>query len=154
MTAQIQRILCPIDFQEQSLAALDLAINLAIQNQAKLLLLNVAPLPLGEAEMSPVPLDPYPFREELSREALEKLAQQRVAGNAAYAVFVVCGDAATGIVKAVRHLGADLVVMGTHGRKGVSHLVLGSVAEHVVRESPAPVLTVPPVKEPSEAAAG
>ncbi len=55
--------------------------------------------------------------------------------------LVTSGDPAEQVLETARDLDADLIVMGTHGRKGLSHLVLGSVAERVVRESPIPVLT-------------
>jgi nucleotide-binding universal stress UspA family protein len=58
-----------------------------------------------------------------------------------YETLVTRGDPAEQVLNAARSLEADLIVMGTHGRKGLSHLVLGSVAERVVRESPVPVLT-------------
>jgi len=54
---------------------------------------------------------------------------------------VISGDPAERVLETARGLEADLIVMGTHGRRGLSHLVLGSVAERVVRESLVPVLT-------------
>jgi nucleotide-binding universal stress UspA family protein len=59
---------------------------------------------------------------------------------------VVSGDAATEIVKTIEAEGADLVVTGTHGRKGMEHAIFGSVAENVVKKSPVPVLVVDPYK--------
>ena len=56
-------------------------------------------------------------------------------------MLVISGDPAEQVLNTARGLDADLIVMGTHGRKGLSHLVLGSVAERVVRESSVPVLT-------------
>ena len=57
-------------------------------------------------------------------------------------VEVASGDPATAIVRTARDLGADLIIMGTHGRTGLSHILLGSVAEKVVRHASCPVLTV------------
>ncbi|MFZ5585879.1 MAG: universal stress protein [Thermodesulfobacteriota bacterium] len=57
---------------------------------------------------------------------------------------VVCGDPAREIVEYARREGMDLIVMATHGRKGLEHAILGSVAENVLRTSPVPVLTVNP----------
>jgi universal stress protein A len=140
------KILCPLDFDRDSGAALELAIKLARQNQSSLVLLNVAPLPIGAAEMSPVPLDPYPFWEETCRARLEKIGREVVDGKVPYETLIASGDAATGILATVTETDADLIVMGTHGRTGVSRMLLGSVAEKVVRESPVPVLTVHPTK--------
>lgn len=142
MSRMFRKILCPVDFDELSMAALDVAVELAVQNDASLILLNVAPLPLGETEMSPVPLDPYPFREETAREQLEKVGRERVGDKVSYEIFVDSADPATGVLNAIHKHQVDLVVMGTHGRKGIGHILLGSVAERVVRESPVPVLSV------------
>jgi nucleotide-binding universal stress UspA family protein len=123
------------------LAALDVALKLAHQNDAALYLLNVAPIPAGAAGFQPVPMDPYPSLEKDKREQLIKLARERIPGTVRYETLVISGDPAERVLDAARDLDADLIVMGTHGRRGLSHLVLGSVAERVVRESPIPVLT-------------
>ena len=141
MTQVFRRVLCPIDFSEHSLAALDLALKIAQRNDAMLYLLNVAPMPAGAAGFQPVPMDPYPYLEKDGRKRLEKLARERIPTVVRYETLVVSGDPAELVLNAARDLDADLIVIGTHGRKGLSHLVLGSVAERVVRESPAPVLT-------------
>jgi universal stress protein A len=136
-----RRVLCPIDFSEHSLAALDLALKIAQRNDAMLYLLNVAPMPAGAAGFQPVPMDPYPYLEKDGRKRLEKLARERISTVVRYETLVVSGDPAELVLNAARDLDADLIVIGTHGRKGLSHLVLGSVVERVVRESPTPVLT-------------
>jgi len=73
---------------------------------------------------------------------LEALATDRGALAKFGKIIVATGDARDSILEAVRLTDADLIVMGTHGRRGVSRLVLGSVAEDVVRRAPCPVLTV------------
>ena len=140
MIQVFRRVLCPIDFSEHSLAALDLALKIAQRNDAMLYLLNVAPMPAGAAGFQPVPMDPYPYLEKDGCKRLEKLARERIPTVVRYETLVVSGDPAELVLNAARDLDADLIVIGTHGRKGLSHLVLGSVAERVVRESPAPVL--------------
>jgi len=142
MTQLFRKVLCPIDFSEHSLTALDVALKVVQQNDAALYLLNVAPIPAGAAGFQPVPLDPYPYVEKDRREQLEKLAQERIPATVRYEMLVTSGDPAERVLETARGLDADLIVMGTHGRKGLGHLVLGSVAERVVRESPIPVLTV------------
>jgi universal stress protein A len=142
MTQLFRKVLCPIDFSEHSLTALDVALKVVQQNDAALYLLNVAPMPAGAAGFQPVPLDPYPYVEKDRREQLEKLAQERIPATVRYEMLVTSGDPAERVLETARGLDADLIVMGTHGRKGLGHLVLGSVAERVVRESPIPVLTV------------
>ncbi|HUO04862.1 MAG TPA: universal stress protein [Candidatus Binataceae bacterium] len=142
MATEIKRILCPIDYFSHSMAALEYAVDLAKQHGAKLILLNVAPLPLGESVVSPVPLEPFPFQDAEHRKQLEKIAHERVEGKVFFEIMVVAGDPGPAIMRAIRSSTPDLVVLGTHGRRGIGHLVLGSVAEFIVRESPVPVLTV------------
>ena len=142
MTGLFRKVLCPIDFSEHSLAALDVALKMVQQNDAALCLLNVAPIPAGAAGFQPVPMDPYPYVEKDRREQLEKLARERIPAAVRYETLVISGDPAARVLETVRGLAADLIVMGTHGHRGLTRLVLGSVAERVVRESPVPVLSV------------
>ena len=141
MIQLFRKVLCPIDFSEHSLAALAVALKVAEQNDARLYLLTVAPVQPGAAGFQPVPMDLYPFLEKDRQEQLIKLARQRIPASVPYETLVMSGDAAERVLEAARALDADLIVMGTHGRKARSHLVLGSVAEKVVREAQTPVLT-------------
>jgi universal stress protein A len=141
MIQLFRKVLCPIDFSEHSLAALDVALKIAQQNDAALCLLNVVILPAVAAGVQTVPTEPYPDLEKGRQEQWVKLARERIPATVRYETLVVNGDPAEAVLKAARDLNADLIVMGTHGRKGLSHLVLGSVAERVIRESPIPVLT-------------
>jgi universal stress protein A len=141
MIQLFRKVLCPIDFSEAALVALDLAMKIAQQNDANLLLLNVAPLQAGTAGFQPVPMDPYLFHEKDRREQLVNLGRERIPAAVRYETLVMSGDPAEQVLNSARGLDIDLIVMGTHGRKGLSHLVLGSVAEQVVREAQTPVLT-------------
>ncbi len=114
---------------------------MALQNDAELYLLNVAPVPAGAAGFQPVPLDPYPCVENDRKEKLAEFARAKIPPKARYQTLVISGDPAEQILNTARGSDIDLIVMGTHGRTGLGHLVLGSVAERVVRESPIPVLT-------------
>ena len=141
MIQLFRKILCPIDFSEHSLAALDVALKVAQQNDATLCLLNVVICPPGPAGLEQVPMEPYPNLEKERQEQLLNLARERIPATVRYETLVVNGQPAEAVLKATRDLDANLIVMGTHGRKGLSRLVLGSVAERIVRESPTPVLT-------------
>jgi universal stress protein A len=143
MAKLFARILCPIDFSDKSLAVLDFAARIAPQDGATICLLHVVPSPTG-ARIGPIPLEPYPVELADSKRRLEQVGVQHLQGKVPYEVVTLLGDPATEIIQAVTDLKIDLVVMATHGRKGLSHLFLGSVAEHVVRGSPKPVLTVRP----------
>jgi universal stress protein A len=136
---RFKRILCPMDFDQNSLRALTIAAELAQERNATLRLLYVVPMPPGpEVAIS------FGKIEAEVRTRLERLARQKVKGKARYEVEVMMGDPGVEILQAARRRGADLIVMATHGRKGLRHLVLGSVAERVVREAPCPVLSFNP----------
>jgi len=139
------RILCPVDFDENSMAALDLARVIASQNGAQLYLMHVVPFPIGATEIM-LPSEPIPAWEEGSKLKLEKIADERIPEAIASETVTRSGVPAEQIVRAVVELNIDLVVMATHGRErsAIGHFLLGSVAERVVRESPCPVLAVPP----------
>jgi nucleotide-binding universal stress UspA family protein len=143
---RIRRILCASDFSKTSGKALTSAINLAKANRARLTILH-AYVPI-------VPLVPEQYIEsstwdrvdtETRRWAerqVEKLAEKaRKLGVRASALMVI-GDPTQQIVRTARSKRADLIVVGTHGRRGFSKFFLGSVAERVVATAPCPVMTV------------
>ena len=144
MAAIFSKILCPIDFERDSLDALELACAMAKQNSAAVCLLTVISIPpAGATALPPVPIFPNPEFEAETRRRLEALAKERMAG-VSHEEYVASGSAASEILNLTAKRGIDLIVMGTHGYKGVKHFFLGSVAERVVRESPVPVLTIHP----------
>lgn len=136
---RFDKILCPVDFDQNSLLALRLATELAQERGATLHLLHVVAVPPG-----PEVALPFGKMETAARTRLEKLARQKIGDKAAYEVDVLMGDPGVEVLQLAKRLRADLIVMATHGRKGLRHIVLGSVAERVVREAPCPVLTVKP----------
>jgi len=136
-------ILVPIDFSAGSTAALEYAIGLASRLDAKIHLLNVIGVQaLGAEYGMPVAASTV----ELLLDANEQQLAKLIAANKDKASFappvLEVGDPRTTIEAVVNRLGVDLVVMGTHGRRGLKRLLLGSVAEMVVRTSPCPVLLV------------
>ena len=91
------------------------------------------------------PGEPYPVvSEEPSKLELQKIAREHLDGKVRYELASRSGRPAETINQAAEDLGVDLIVMATHGRTGVTRLFLGSVAEHVVRSSSRPVLTIRP----------
>jgi universal stress protein A len=82
------------------------------------------------------------WAEKVSKEKLQEIAQERLKGGIRYEILTRVGDAAKSILEVAEEVGAELIVMATHGRSGISHFFLGSVAEQVVREAPCPVLTL------------
>jgi nucleotide-binding universal stress UspA family protein len=139
-----RNILVPIDFSEYSETALDYAIALAAKLDAKVHMLNVIGIPalgvpeLGLALTSTV-IDSL-VKE--NQNALDKLADARRSTGRIAGTLLRTGDARDVINHTVEEVGADLIIMGTHGRRGVGRALLGSVAESVVRTAPCPVLTI------------
>jgi nucleotide-binding universal stress UspA family protein len=134
-----RKILCPIDFDTNSLRALGLAAELARESKTNLYLLHVVPIPTA-ADVA-VPLLKM---ETAARTKLERIARERVEGGGGYEIDVTTGEPAVEILRAAKRIGVDLIVMATHGRRGLTHLLLGSVAEQTIREALCPVLTISP----------
>lgn len=139
MSQLFDKILCPVDFDENSIAALDFALRLAQQCGGTIYLLDVIPTP-----KAPVTPDPYPVLSGGLRSELETLARERLEGKVPFQPLVRTGDPAQTILAVANELGVDVIVMATHGYKGVQRLLVGTVAEHIVREAEQPVITIRP----------
>jgi len=143
---RITRILVPTDFSPTADAALDYAFGLAERFGASLQLLHVLDDPFvfegmsAEAYIAEAPV----LRSAMLEEARDKLAHRAGPRQARVQVEteVLFGHGARTIAEYAAERGVDLIVMGTHGRTGFAHLLLGSVAERLVRTAPCPVLTV------------
>jgi universal stress protein E len=139
-------ILAPTDFSEASLPALRRAAALARVWKARLLLLHVIE-PLTQAYVWPgqaAPVDLFLAEPEDLEPEWIALAEKLDLAGLEVEHRAVKGYAASSIVRAAADAVADLVVMGTHGRSGLMHILLGSVAERVAREAPCSTLTVRP----------
>ena len=142
---EFKQILCPLDFSESSIRSVTHAAALASWYQAQLTVLHVVPTfepvqirgILGES----VPM-PQVSREEVLEEMRRALDLAAVSPDAT--VIAEPGYPSKTIVDHALSNATDLIVMGTHGRRGFKRLLLGSVTETVLREAPCPVLTVPP----------
>jgi nucleotide-binding universal stress UspA family protein len=142
---EIRRILAPTDFSEPSKQAIAYAFELAQTSEAKLVLLHVV-------EPVDYPMRSYPhlvttMMDYLERQAHLDLAQMLPEAQDVKVEVVrrvVRGIPYRTIVEVAEAENVDLIVMATHGRTGLSHLVMGSVAERVVRTAPCPVLTIRP----------
>lgn len=133
-------ILVPIDFEAASDRALAIAKELAPKLGARVGLVHVYTLPVYSYPGFEPSLAPG-FHVEVTAAARRAL-DQRAADEGGLAADLRQGDPATEILAEIEHVRPVLVVMGTHGRKGLSHLLLGSVAERVIRHSSVPVMTV------------
>ena len=140
MTQTFRHILVPTDFGDAAKRAEEVAIDIARRFDAKLTLLYACylpPLPYGS--VFAVPLDAML---EMARKDMDLEVEKAQQVYPQLTGVVRAGSATHTIVSAVSELGADLIVMGTQGRRGPARLVLGSVAENVLRLAPVPVLTV------------
>jgi nucleotide-binding universal stress UspA family protein len=143
---EFKQIICPVDFSESSVRALACAAAIARWYDAQLTVLHVVPtfesMQVRGDIVEPIHLvTPMPREQvldEMSR--FLNLATLSPRANA----LAETGDPQATIIDQALSTRADLIVMGTHGRRGFKRLVLGSVAEAVLREAPCPVLTVPP----------
>jgi nucleotide-binding universal stress UspA family protein len=140
MSFPYKKILCPIDFDENSTLALEQAVEIARQFNATVLLIHAVPLVAQFSEV-PLPVDLYQDQQRAALERLGKIAADKL-NTIEHKTAVYVGDVAGSILKAIDQFQPDVVIMATHGRSGLAHFVLGSVAEAIVRRSPCPVLTV------------
>ena len=131
----VERILVATDFSLCSLTAIEYAEELARHFDAELLLLHAEEVPLTGAEMADVMH--AAAERELAR-TIKPLRDDHLKARS----LLRPGAPAEEILKAAETERASLIVMGTHGRKGVAHMLMGSVAERVVRSASCPVLTV------------
>jgi nucleotide-binding universal stress UspA family protein len=137
----IRRILHPTDFSEHSGPAFQFACALARDYASELLILHVVP-PAFLAGPEGVAVTGPSDEVDRAREQLE--AMQPASGPIVVGRRLVEGAAAEEILKVANSANADLIVMGTHGHSGLRRVLMGSVAEAVMREAPCPVVTVKP----------
>ena len=140
----VQHVLVPIDFSSTADRALEYAIALAQQLQARLTLLHVlhlTPLAMGETAtgMTATYLEAQETEaQQLLQASLDRVQHAGLQGDS----LLVQGTPTQTIVDTAGEQGVDLIIMGTHGRTGLAHVFLGSVAEHVIRQAPCPVLVI------------
>ena len=145
-----KKILIPVDLSGgSSRRACDVGVELAEMHGVSLVLVHV--VPETSVSYSGVPYVPTPeytqFIEDTARKSLRDEAKRLQGRGVEIETVLKVGRAWEEIVDLAKRLDAGLIVMGTHGRRGLSRALLGSVAEKVVRLSPVPVLTVSAVDE-------
>jgi universal stress protein A len=142
-------ILCPVDFDDNSMAAIAHARRLAVDMGATIHLLHALPILPMLADHG-VALGGDTEAEQEARRRLKDIARSRLARVPAeiHTHITFVSEVAKTILTSARDLAADLIVMATHGRGGIGHLFFGSVTEAVVRNAVCPVLTLRPAAEP------
>jgi nucleotide-binding universal stress UspA family protein len=143
---EIKSILAPTDFSTHSERAVRYACQLAERLGSSLHLLHVLSeiLPAGPDPllMPAMPAQYYKENEDRARETLGRLLDPAWGKPASVVTTVRWGSPVESIVAYALENRIDLITIATHGRTGLSHVLLGSVAEHIVREAPCPVLTI------------
>jgi nucleotide-binding universal stress UspA family protein len=143
-------ILVPVDYSEPSRRALELALSLDEAAQVTVVHAWDRPAYVGEELVA------HPdgsrrslselIRENAERDMTEFLAQVKAPPGKAFKHQLITGDPVSAIIAEATKPGYDVLVVGTHGRTGMTKLLLGSVTEKLIRLSPIPVLTVPPAR--------
>jgi nucleotide-binding universal stress UspA family protein len=143
---EINKILFPVDLTEDSSKILPYVLSASEKYNSKIYLFHVAedvhtwgafevPAAYGEEEVL-----------DAARKEMDRVCEEQLQGCPNFQKKTVLGNPTIEILKAIKAEDIDLVIMGTHGRKGISRTVFGSVAESIVKSSPVPVLTVNPGK--------
>jgi nucleotide-binding universal stress UspA family protein len=138
----IQKILVPMDFSDHSAKAVLYGIELALKFSAELHLIHVVAItPIMYSEGVTFPFESQAELEQAASEQLNQVVTEPLHSDRV--TRVACsGTPFVEVVRYAKEHQIDLVVMGTHGRGAIAHMLLGSVAERVVRKAPCPVLVV------------
>ena len=141
---KIKRILCPTDFSATAEKALEYAVFLASSHNAELQLLHVVDHLHGFDNYLILSMTPHEIAERMEKHANENLSDvtNQIKETVKTEKAVRHGKTSVQIIEMAREMKADLIVMGSHGRTGLSHVIIGSVAEAVVRHACCPVLVV------------
>jgi nucleotide-binding universal stress UspA family protein len=152
---QIRKILAPVDLSNLSKLGLRYALEIAQSQQAEVVVYNIltveeTPFPQGAEEWVAKQTELPKVKRTLDRrrKQLERfLADEFDVQNHKVRLEVEIGTPYKKIVEKAQREGVDMIVMSTHGRTGVMHMLIGSVTERVVRRAPCPVLSVPPPQQ-------
>jgi len=145
MGADIKKILVPIDFSDYSKSALKYAVNFCKDFNAEMILIYVVEpviyppdFSMGQIAIPSVNAE----WDERARQELDKLAKEQIPTGVTVKSIIKTGKPFIEIIDTAGELDVDLIIIATHGRSGVEHILFGSTAEKVVRKAPCPVLTL------------
>jgi universal stress protein A len=141
----IRAVLVPVDFSEYSEKAFIWALDMAEKWKAMITLLHVVPTPPYSPVVMGSYFDPSAFERNLLADAetsARALIDRQAKRSVPTGIKVCVGEPFQDICRIAKEERIDIIIMGSHGRTGLSHIVLGSVAERVVRHAPCPVLVV------------
>ena len=142
MSYPFKKILCPVQLDDSEQVALDLASRLAKDMDATVYLMHVVPILPIDAPNVTITVHSQAADEASLR--LQELAAKELAGLKSEIITRVAGpgEVARTVLEVATELDTDLIVLKTHGRSGLAHLIMGSVAEQIVRRAHCPVLTL------------
>lgn len=146
---KIKKILFPCDLTENSSKILPYVLSVSEKYNSMIYLLHVVQdlHKWGKVYIPHASMDKFQQEAvEGAEKALDRVCEQQLESCPNFQRRTVSGDPAMEILKTIETEDIDLVVMGTHGRKGLEHILMGSVAGNVVKKSPVPVMTVNPYK--------
>ncbi len=139
----LKKILCPIDHSDCSKEALKYAVSFAMKDEAKLYLLHVIDIRTFDESLDTM------VEKEIDDETIKQLettlfecVPEEIRNDMQVEALVVRGIPFAEIISIAKKNKVDMIVMGTHGRTGLAHIMIGSVSEKVVRKAHCPVLTV------------
>jgi len=145
METTINKVLVPIDFSDYSKSALKYAVNFAKSFNAEIILIYVVEpviyppdFSMGQIAMPSINTE----WDDRAKEELQNLAKSEIVGTANVKTVIKTGKPFVEIIETAREENVDLIIIATHGRSGVEHILFGSTAEKVVRKAPCPVLTL------------
>ena len=146
---EIKKILFPLDLTENSSKILPYVLSVSEKYNSQIYLIHVVQdlNKWGKLYVPHPSLDK--FQEEAiknAEKAMDKICENQLQSCPNFQKRVVSGDTVDEILKIIESESIDLLIMGTHGRKGLEHVIFGSVAENVVKKSPVPVLSINPYK--------
>lgn len=145
METTINSVLVPIDFSDYSKSALRYAVNFAKSFNAEIILIYVVEpviyppdFSMGQIAMPSINTE----WDDRAKDELQKLAKSEVIGAVKAKTIIKTGKPFVEIIETAKEENVDLIIIATHGRSGVEHILFGSTAEKVVRKAPCPVLTL------------
>lgn len=145
METTINKVLVPIDFSDYSKSALRYAVNFAKSFNAEIILIYVVEpviyppdFSMGQIAMPSINTE----WDDRAKDELQKLAKSEIIGAVKVKTIIKTGKPFVEIIETAKEENVDLIIIATHGRSGVEHILFGSTAEKVVRKAPCPVLTL------------
>ena len=142
MPRDFKTILCPTDFSEESYRAIEYGLRFAKAADGTLLLAHVIHVPSGDLYQPDLHTLTFEEAKQRTMKLLEELQQKRLQNYRKCELLVEIGDPHEVLMGIAAQRKADLIVIATHGRSGLQHLVMGNVAEKIIRHAPCPVFVV------------